>query len=191
MDAQKNFAPPPAKNPVVPSIAARRLELISSMWWYVSVHETSLCRKSVLKKSNRADPDFLFPKPLRFPDTCIPKHCNFDKQRLRCEVLSNRPFPRKKTAFPQLIHHCVSILALPIGYAYTLVLSCRRSLATIWRCCGYLSTISSNVTSKLPFENGYPPGLLTFDSHCQGAFETFFCNHESTTTVWCSQNNRF
>jgi hypothetical protein len=28
-----------------------------------------------------------------------------------------------------------------------------------------------NVASKLPFENGYSPGLQTFDSYCQGAFE--------------------
>ena len=80
------------------SIAARRLELISSNVMVRQRPRNVLCRKSVLKKSNRADPDFLFPKPLRFPDTCIPKHCNFDKQRLRCEVLSNRLF-REKDCF--------------------------------------------------------------------------------------------
>ena len=114
-----------------------------------------------------------FPSLCRFPDTCIPKHFYFDKQRLHCEVLSNRPLKKKKTAFPQLIHHCVSSLAFITHRVriHTCLIMPQISHHHRAMLRMLIKRCLQNVASKLPFENGYPPGLQTFDSYCQGAFE--------------------
>ena len=135
------------------------------IWWCVSVHETSFWQSRIVQTPISHFPVFAFPWPLHT------KILYFDKQRLRCEVLSNRLSQKKDCFSPAYSLFCRDV-SITHQVRIHSVLSCRRSLAHYRRCCGCLSTMSSNVASKLPFENGYPLGLQTFDSHCQGAIES-------------------